>query len=306
MRPKGPRTGLTPLALKACGLMLDWLRELAPGEAIPTEVALAGEYEISRTTVRTILGHLEQRGLIRRHNTQRVLARKVQTDDEPPDTPDLVSRDQQVVRYVLDQLARGAIQPGQKISEKQIATALGFSTGPVREAMLALAPMGIIRKRARRQWEAAALDARQWEDLMELRTLVELHCLEKLFRDGSLEKHRRFLEVQLQRTRRLIGEQAIDVAHFLKLDLALHQWLLESCGNHVLIDRHRFIYATIEFQARNRGFTEERARLGALQHVSLLETLLKGDAARTRQALREHLEAALVTLKTMGDKTAPV
>jgi DNA-binding GntR family transcriptional regulator len=72
----------------------------------------------------------------------------------------------------------------------------------------------------------------------------------------------------------------------------------------VLIDRHRFIYATIEFQARNRGFTEERARLGAVQHVALLETMLSGDAAKTREALRDHLDAALVTLKNLGGKVA--
>lgn len=290
----------SPLAQQVWGRIIGRLRELSPQDPLPTELELAEQYDVSRTTVRRVLEYLEMTGLIFRNDSQRVLGRQVRASDEPPKGPEVKPRDRQVVEYVLEQIGRGAIQPGQRISEKSLATALGTSTGPVREALLSLAPLGLMRKQSRRQWEAAALNARQWEDLMELRRLVEMHCLEKLLARGLTTLERRFVEDQLRSTTRLAGAETINGAAFFPLDQALHQWLLQSCANPYVIDRHRFIYVIIEFQLRNGGFTVDRARLGAKQHIELLEHLLAGDAKSSRRVLRQHLESALVTLKALG------
>lgn len=298
------REDLTPLAVHVWGQMVQQFTGTAVGTPIPGEIELAGQCHVSRTTVRKILARMEREGLVQWMDGRRVLARKVLPADTPPTAPKPVSREQQVARYVLHKIARNELQPGQSLSEKGIATELGVSTGPVREAMLSLAPLGLIQKRARRQWEVAALDARQWEEVMELRTLIEEYCLDKVLASGGVKRHRSFLEQQRARMRRLLQTRTIDFGEFLDLDLDFHRWLINSCDNRVLIERNRFIYVIIEFQMRNSGYGEDRARLGAGQHVALIEALLAGEADRARSVLKEHLGAALTTLRSLAQTKA--
>lgn len=295
---------LSPLAVHTWSQVTRHLDGLQAGNPVPGEVDLATECHVSRTTVRKVLERMEAKGLVRWADGRRVLARRVLPADAPPQVSEPLSREQQVARFVLEKIARNELQPGQSLSEKGIATELGVSTGPVREAMLTLAPLGVIRKRARRQWEVAALDARQWEELMELRTLIEGFCLEKLLVGAGAKRHRGFLEQQRTRMRRLLQAPSIDFGEFLNLDLAFHRWLINSCDNQVLIERHRFIYVIIEFQMRNRSYSEDRAHLGAGQHVELIEALLAGESDRARTVLRAHLDAALTTLRSLAQARA--
>jgi DNA-binding GntR family transcriptional regulator len=284
--------------------MTQHLDGMSAGKPVPGEVELAAECHVSRTIVRKVLERMEAKGLVRWADGRRVLARRVLPADAPPQAPEPLSREQQVARFVLEKIARNELQPGQSLSEKGIATELGVSTGPVREAMLTLAPLGLIRKRARRQWEVAALNGRQWEDLMELRALIEGYCLDKLLVGGVVKRHRSFLEQQRVRMRRLVQAPTIDFGEFLDLDLTFHRWLISSSDNQVLIERNRFIYVVIEFQMRNSGYGEDRARLGARQHVELIEALLAGESERARAVLKAHLEAALTTLRSLAQARA--
>jgi len=165
--------------------------------------------------------------------------------------------------------------------------------------LLLLAPLGLLRKQSRRQWEAIALTAQQWEHLMELRLLVEEHCLKKLFQGAALQGHRSFVENHLRLTTRLNESAKIDMNELRELDMKFHQWLLDSAANPVLSERHRFIYLLIEFQLRNSRFTEERARLGLGQHIAIMKAILTGDSFTAVFTLREHLNSALETLKSI-------
>jgi DNA-binding GntR family transcriptional regulator len=294
---------LSPLATHIHHQIAQRLRNLAPDEILPGEIELAAECGVSRTTVRKALQRMEGEGLVRMESGRRVLVRRTRPADLPKAVGEPVSRDQQVVRHVLEQIGSGIIQPGDRISEKKIATALGFSTGPVREGLLSLAPLGLIRKRARRQWEAAALKGEQWDHLMELRQLVEEHCLKKLLQAKLSEEHRGFVNEHLQLTRRMSEASKIDLGELQELDMRFHQWLLNSAGNPVLTERHRFIYVLIEFQLRNSRFTEERARLGLKQHIAIMNAILTGDATEAILTLRAHLNSALNTLKAIALRT---
>ena len=294
---KNPK--LSPLAAHVHHQIAQRLRHLAPDEVLPGEIELAAECGVSRTTVRKVLEQMERDGWVRMDGGRRVLVRRTRSADLPRPVGEPVSRDQQAVRHVLEQIGRGAIQPGDRISEKKIAAALGFSTGPVREGLLSLAPLGLIRKRARRQWEAAALTVEQWDHLMELRQLVEEHCLKKLLQGKLSDEQRVFVQEHLQRTRRMSESPRIDLGELQELDRSFHQWLLESAGNPVLTERNRFIYVLIEFQLRNSRFTEERARLGLSQHIAIMTAILTGDATTAVLGLRGHLASALATLKSL-------
>ncbi len=296
------KSKLSPLATHVYHQIAQRLKDLSPGDVVPGEIELAAGCGVSRTTVRAALQHMEEEGLVRSDGGRRILALRVAKLSKSIGEP--VSRDRKVVRYVLEQLGNGKIQPGDRISEKKIAVDLGFSTGPVREGLLWLAPLGLIRKRARQQWEAAALTGEQWQHLMELRILVEEHCLKKLLAGSVSGEHRSFIGEHLQRTQEMADGPSIDLNEMLELDMQFHQWLLDSARNPVLSERHRFIYLLIEFQTRNSRFTEERARLGLQQHIAIMNAILTGDTTEGILTLRAHLNSALDTLRAIALLTA--
>src|ERR1019366_6467912 len=165
---------LSPLASYVRSRLLARLQSLRPGEVIPGEVEFATECAVSRTTLRKVLDAMSRDGLIRVEGNGRILLKKIRASDVPEATDEPLPRQRQVVRHILDQIGRGQISPGDRLNEKKIAAELGFSTGPVREGLLLLAPLGLIRKRVRRQWEATSVEPKQWAYLMELRKLVEV------------------------------------------------------------------------------------------------------------------------------------
>ncbi|MBL9214232.1 MAG: GntR family transcriptional regulator [Opitutaceae bacterium] len=277
------------------------LRHLEVGDSLPGEVDLSAGCGVSRTTIRKALGLMQKEGLLRTDELgRRYLVRKTRTTELPKSEGEPISRDRRVARFVLDQIGSGAILPGDRISESKIASELGFSTGPVREGLLLLAPLGLLRKRARRQWEASSLTAQQWEHLAELRLLVEEYCLKKLFEGPLPEGHRRFLEAHLQRTVELGELKKVDMGELRELDMKFHQWLLDSAGNPMLSERNHFIYLLIEFQMRNSRYSMDRARLGLDQHVTIMKAILTGDSVAAVISLRQHLDSSLETLKSIA------
>lgn len=274
------------------------MRGLAVGEVTPGEVELASKCGVSRTTIRKALSDMERAGLLRTEgNGRRYLLRAVRKSEMTESQREPISRDRRVVRYVLEKIGSGAISPGDRISESKIAAELGFSTGPVREGLLHLAPLALLRKRARRQWEAISFTAKQWEYLTEMRMLVEEHCLKKLFQAPLSQGCRQFLEDHLQLTKELTDLKKEDLGELLELDKNFHQWLLDSAQNPMLLERNQFIYLLIEFQMRNSHYSLDRARVGLNQHIAIIEAILTGDSIGAVLALRQHLNSSLDTLK---------
>jgi DNA-binding FadR family transcriptional regulator len=111
-----------------------------------------------------------------------------------------------------------------------------------------------------------------------------------------LDRHRARLVDLRDQTDHLRFPDNFDAGHFLKLEIALHQLLLQAPDNQLMIERHQFIYAVIEFQLRNAHFTSDRAQLELNQHLQILDAILRQDEASALTTLQAHLEAAENTL----------
>ncbi len=283
----------TPLVKRTLHGALCILQNIEPGECIPGEVAFAHELSVSRTTVREANAWLKKKKIVRQNGRRLVLARNVRQTDFPKDIPEELPKDREVVHHLLEQIGTGKILPGQRFSERQLASELGCSTAPVREAMLSLVPLGLFRKEARRQWQAVELNECQIRELTELRQLVECYCLGCLMREETLGRYRSRLKALLKRTKALGTKAGFSMSKFSELDVTFHRMLLESSGNRIIAERHAFIYTLVEFQLHSKRFTVERARLGVRQHIGIIEAILSGHEDEAQKLLKEHLNTAM-------------
>ena len=79
----------------------------------------------------------------------------------------------QVVAGVLQALQDGRFSPGERLTEEHVATVLGVSRTPVREALGLLAQRGILSRRHSSGFAVAKPSLKSLEDAFELRRLLE-------------------------------------------------------------------------------------------------------------------------------------
>ena len=78
-----------------------------------------------------------------------------------------------VQRVLADQIASGRLRPNERINQERVASELGVSRTPVREALRWLERDGLVRLEARRGAFVAAFDARDIDEIYELREVLE-------------------------------------------------------------------------------------------------------------------------------------
>jgi DNA-binding GntR family transcriptional regulator len=129
-------------------------------------------------------------------------------------------------RSIKGQLLGGALPEGTRLTEELLATQLGVSKSPVREALNRLEAEGLVCIESRRGAYVREFSAKEVSDLYEFREMLELHSIAAakvtpgLLRElaGSIERTRAFL-------------QARDRIRHVEEDLRFHGMIAEASAN---------------------------------------------------------------------------
>ena len=81
-----------------------------------------------------------------------------------------------VRRYIIDGIASGQFCPGDKISEQEIATALGVSRTPTREALLQLNSEGLLDYQPRKGFSIKQMSEAEKREMYELVAMLDAYC----------------------------------------------------------------------------------------------------------------------------------
>ncbi|HEY0812465.1 MAG TPA: GntR family transcriptional regulator [Pseudonocardia sp.] len=138
-----------------------------------------------------------------------------------------------VRRAILD----GRLVPGSRINEVQVAAELGFSRGPLREALRALEEEGLIIKEPYRGAFVAEVGPRAIEEIASLRVRLEPFAVELALGELRSATGRHGLEQLMDQLRQSVAEA--DVASCIDIHLLLHRMIYELSGHKLLLDRWR-------------------------------------------------------------------
>lgn len=186
-------------------------------------------------------------------------------------------------------IVTGQLPPGQPLSDRQLAEALGVSRTPVREALHLLVSSGLVIRHGRVGWRVAEFGTENVANVYQLRRLLEPAGFESMdtWDESMFAEFARFAEV--------LGEPPVedDLASYLRNDQDLHRAFVRSSRNSLL---YRF-YETVELQIDwARHFVPNRnwLRLTASfhEHQAILEAIADRDPGRARDALTAHISAA--------------
>lgn len=203
-----------------------------------------------------------------------------------------------IYRQLKEDIFEFRLLPGDRFSEGDTAARLAVSRTPVRQALHRLQREGYVEVHFRSGWQVRALDFEHFDELYELRIVLELEAIRRLCQRPSDEPCA--VLQALQRTW-MVPEQARlqDGGAVSRLDEAFHCQLLEAAGNREMARLHREVSEKIRV-LRRLDFTQApRVAATYAEHAQILGAILAHRCEEAQLLLKTHIEVSKAQVHTI-------
>lgn len=212
------------------------------------------------------------------------LVKALPLDKERPD-----SLSERIYTQLKEDIQEFRLLPGARFSEGDVATRMQVSRTPVRQALHRLERDGYLEMFFRSGWQVRAFDFQHFEELYELRIVLELEAIRRLcdlLGNGPITT----LE-ELSRIWHVAEEQRLqDGVEVSRLDERFHCLLVESAGSCEMARVHAEISEKIRI-IRRLDFTQsQRIGLTYEEHGRILSAILARRCDEAQRLLRAHIE----------------
>ena len=261
---------------------------------LPSQSALAEMYNISRTTVRHMLGHLAECGVLTQVGSHYVIVRKPDHDDGFDCTTASMAEQNRIFEQAFfTMINQRQLRAGETFSELQLARAAGVSPVVVREYLLKFDRYNLIKNEKRGQWSMKQFDQAYAEQLFELREMLETHSLQHFL--NLPDNDPRWLQAKtlLERHRMLRDSIGSSFRMFSQLDREFHALLLSAADNIFFNQSLEIISVIFHFHYQwDESDLKQRNIIAIDEHMTILSALICRSDLDAILALRNHLETA--------------
>ena len=217
----------------------------------------------------------------------------------PTDLTDILSApvkrslsDEVVVR-LRDAIVNGKIAPGERLREEILASSMGVSRGPVREAIQRLEREGLVIIHPNRGATVARLSREDLDEVYSLRRSLERLAMREAIRKADAEHIARMSAL----VEEMAASSAVSITPQLAadLDIRFHEALVDSTSHKRLIRtwmdlRPQIHLFLLSRTVANPDFREHLVR----SHTEILNAIKDRDEARGVTIIDDHLKGAYV------------
>ena len=203
---------------------------------------------------------------------------------------------QDVVPEIRKSILAGRMKPGAKIIESRLATTLGVSRTPLREALLHLEREGLVRSDVRRGFTVEPLSTREVRETYPLLATLECHAV----RTSAL-----FLSPLLPALERMNAQfrRARSAQRALELDTSWHDTLISLSNNSRLAGLIASLRRTIRRYELIYMSDTSLLPTSAAQHDAIIAALRKPDMETALEAIEaNYILGMRVVLRKMGEE----
>lgn len=193
---------------------------------------------------------------------------------------------QEATTLLRQMLLDGRFTDGERLVEDRIATELGISRTPLREALHRLAQEGLLEKRRAGGYSLRKLDPVEVEDAINIRSMLESHAAELAAGRATPEQ-----TAALQRNLEMFrtANDAQDMPRLVELNTEFHATLRQAAHSPLLAQLLMELDGVVERMLR-RMVSMQEAEWSDRDHINILGQIEARNAAGAAAAMREHVE----------------
>ncbi len=208
---------------------------------------------------------------------------------------------QQALALLRAKITAQEIEPGQRLDETLLASELGISRTPLREALKTLAAEGLVEQRPRRGCFVSEMSLRDLEEIFPIMAMLEGRVAFEAARKAGAEDMA-FLE-SLHATLQVQARQG-DIDRYYETNYAFHDALQQVAGNrwlrHLIGDLRKMLKLSRHRSLMLPGRLEE----SMAEHEDLMAAMRKRDSRGVEKIMNRHLLRQLDALRQVGKEAA--
>jgi phosphonate utilization transcriptional regulator len=205
---------------------------------------------------------------------------------------------QEIERRIL----QGELAPGAKLIEATLASQLGVSRGPVREAFRVLGEAGLVRQEKNRGVFVRDVALDEAVEIYDLRAMIDEAVGRRLATSLGPEQLKG-LRARVDAMERAVKGDDADAYHLLNLEF--HDHLVELAGNRKLTAVYRKLINELSLFRRLNLADPKLMPTSAAEHRAIVKAIASGDPDAAGGAMREHvLTSKQRTLKNHAVRAA--
>jgi DNA-binding GntR family transcriptional regulator len=196
---------------------------------------------------------------------------------------------EKVLDVLREAIIQGDLKPGQALVESDLATQLGVSRAPIREALQILNTEGLLESVPYHGTTVRALTRVDIEELYSLRSVMEVFALCRVMARGDPESARTLRELYEVM---LLSANEGNLRRVNEIDRRFHDVLIEMSGHRLLA----MVWNSVSMRVRQvMALLNERntdLKQIAYNHLPLLEAIEQGHEEKAIALLRQHIAAS--------------
>ncbi len=198
------------------------------------------------------------------------------------------SRSEDVYHQLKQDIVEFKLLPGDRFTEVEQSERLGVSRTPIRQALYRLQQEGYVEVFFRSGWRVLPFDFRKYEQLYELRMILETAAVESLSQQP--DTHLKHVLIDLESIW-LVPEalRCQDGRVVGQWDEAFHAALVAASGNQEMVRVHLEITEKIRVIRRLDFNQSQRLTATYEEHARILKAIQGHDAPTATQLLRSHI-----------------
>lgn len=199
-----------------------------------------------------------------------------------------------VHRRIRQLVLSGELAPGSPLSVPALATRLGVSRSPVREAVQQLIYEGLAVSTPHAGAKVAAVDDERIREVLAVRAVLDgLAAATAATRltDADLDKLAAVIAAQETNL-----DDTTDAARDAQLDLEFHSFIRDASGNSCLADESARLEAQAHLYRGDLWCSARNRRVALREHRRILEALESGHPESARMAAEAHVHGLMTRL----------
>jgi GntR family transcriptional regulator of gluconate operon len=220
----------------------------------------------------------------------------VQMTDVSPSTRQLkrvtrTSVAESAYEAIRDSILHGRYPPGEQLVEARLASELGVSRGPVREALGRLTEEGLLVDILHRGTFVREFEPDDVIDIYNVRIGLESVAVRLMIGSGRSVQPLASLVQDMRKAAR-----ARDLARLSRLELRFHETLCELSGNSLLASVFRSISSQVQMVLSLDNASYSDPQDIADEHVPLIEAIEAGDPELAVERITQHIVCSVEPL----------